>query len=55
MTLLQKSSKLVLNPIVVVVATLLCTAFLYLLEQQAGHMPFVMLCVTGIAAVVFLG
>jgi len=54
MTLLQKTSKLVLNPIAVVVATLLCMALLYRLEQQAGHMPFVMLCVAGIAAVLFL-
>ena len=53
-TLFQKSLKLALHPIAVIAATLLCAALLYRLEQQASHMPFVMLCVTAIAALLFL-
>lgn len=54
MALLRKISNLALNPITVIVATLLCVTFLYRLEQQVRHMPFVMLCMAGTAAIIFL-
>lgn len=54
MTLFKKTINLALHPMAVIVATLLCTGFLYLVERQAGHMPFVMLCVTAIVAILFL-
>ncbi|MEP3438115.1 MAG: sulfatase-like hydrolase/transferase [Hoeflea sp.] len=54
MALLQKILNFAFNPIAAIVATLLGTAFLYLLEKQAGNMPFVLLCNAGIAAMLFL-
>lgn len=53
-TLIDRVSALILNPVTALAATLACTAFLYLLERAIEHMPFVMLSVLGIAAVLFL-
>ena len=52
--LIQRLSALMLHPVTVIAAGLLCAAFLYVLERAANHMPFVMLSVLGIASVLFL-
>ncbi|MDP3525140.1 MAG: sulfatase-like hydrolase/transferase, partial [Hoeflea sp.] len=54
MTLLHKTLHLALTPIAVGVATLLCIAFLYRVEGQAAHMPFVLICMAGTAAMLLL-
>ncbi|MGJ8571598.1 MAG: sulfatase-like hydrolase/transferase [Hoeflea sp.] len=52
--LAAKAASLLLNQITAIAATLLCAAFLYLLEGAVNHMPFVMLCVLAMATVLFL-
>ncbi|WP_412049940.1 sulfatase-like hydrolase/transferase [Hoeflea sp. Naph1] len=54
MMLTAKIKKLLLHPVPAVVAVVMCTAFLYLLEQAINHMPFVMFSVMGMATVIFL-
>lgn len=54
MTLTAKAAGFILHPLAAVAATLLCAAFLYLLEGAFNHMPFVMLCVLAIATLLFL-
>ena len=52
--LTAKVANLIINPVTVFVAAIVCAAFLYLLERTVSHMPFVMLAIMGIAAVLFL-
>lgn len=52
--LLQRLQAFVLHPLTAVAAILLCATFLYALERAVEHMPFVMLSVLGLAAVLFL-
>ncbi|MDF1607870.1 sulfatase-like hydrolase/transferase [Hoeflea sp. YIM 152468] len=52
--LIGNLSALIFNPVAAIAAVLSCTAFLYLLERAAHHMPFVMLSVLGIVTVLFL-
>lgn len=54
MTLTSLPAGFLLNPVTASAATLLCAAFLYLLEGAINHMPFVMLSVLAIATVLFL-
>ncbi|WP_417435579.1 sulfatase-like hydrolase/transferase [Hoeflea sp.] len=52
--LMHGLSAVALHPATAAAAILLCTAFLFLLERAVEHMPFVMLCVLGIATLLFL-
>lgn len=54
MWIIDKAVGLTLNPVAAALAALIGVAFLYLVEGEINHMPFVLLSISGIAAVLFL-
>lgn len=54
MSMIDKTVKMIFTPAAAIAAAALCAVFLYLTERAIEHMPFVLLSVSGLSALLFL-